>query len=92
MEEVSGGLTLTVVEIPGPAIGGQKLLQPDPGDDDVPERFQVHRAVAHRGFDVTRGEHGSGDGDQPLPGRIELGGQFGRRIRSGRDRGRDPLT
>src|SRR6185503_10844490 len=52
-EEVACRLPLSVVEVAGPAGGGDHLLEPHPGDDDVAERLQVDDAVGQGGLDVT---------------------------------------
>src|ERR1700739_4193364 len=53
MEEVSRGEALTVVEIPGLAVRGQSLLQPDPGQHDVTNGFEVRGGVRQRAGRLT---------------------------------------
>src|SRR3712207_8285103 len=51
-----------LVEVAVPALGGQRLLQPQPADDDVPGRLQVDGGVAQRDLRVAGrqiGEHTS---------------------------------
>ena len=53
MEEVLRGEALTVIEIAGLAVRGYSLLQPDPGQHDVADGFEVDRGIRQRAVGVT---------------------------------------
>jgi hypothetical protein len=53
VEEVLRGKALTVVEILSFPIRSYSLLQPDPGQHDVPDGFEVQRRIGQRGAGVA---------------------------------------
>jgi hypothetical protein len=53
VKEVLRGKALTVIEIAGLAMRGYSLLQPDPGQHDVADGFEVDRRVGQRGAGVA---------------------------------------
>src|SRR5215217_6173265 len=89
-EEVPRRLALAVVEVAGMSMGGQHLFEPQPGDDDMPERLEIDDTVGHRCLDVTGAEHRRCDADETLPGRFQLGGKL-TRLATGRPGGGDRL-
>src|SRR4051794_10472378 len=53
VEEVLRGDALTVVEVSRLAVRGQSLLEPNPGNDDVTDGFEVHRGVRQCAGGIT---------------------------------------
>src|SRR3954451_24816874 len=75
-EEVRRRGPLAVVEVALLALGGEELLEPDPGEHHVPDRLEVDRRVGQRRLRVARGPQLTCDGDQPVHGALQLAGEL----------------
>src|SRR5699024_4491826 len=78
--EVAGGGAFALVEVALLARGGEHLLQPHPGDDDVPGRLEVDRRVRQRRARVPVGPQGPGGLREPADRRAERLGVAGRLV------------
>src|ERR1700756_2613817 len=80
VEEVPRGEALAVIEIPRLAVRGQSLLQPDPGQHDMADGFEVHGGIRQRAAGLTVLPERQGGELDPLRRRCQRVRPAGQRI------------